>query len=148
MSTKKRKSKRKTKTGIVLEKMVLPALELGNYEYTKQKVIGERLNGRKHKVDILVTNKSGHQLLVSLKWQQVSGTAEQKIPYEVMCLHKALNNHGNNYKKAYIVLGGPGWTLREFYVNGGLKDYFKFNVDNICIIKLEDFIFKANSGKL
>jgi hypothetical protein len=42
---------------------------------------------------------------VSLKWQQVGGTAEQKVPFEVMCLADAVRaGH------AYLVLGGDGWT--------------------------------------
>jgi len=43
--------------------------------------------------------------LISMKWQQVSGTAEQKVPFEVICLIEALKNNGGRYSKAYLVLG-------------------------------------------
>ena len=81
---------RDTTTGHVLESMILPALERGGYLYEKQVVIGQRLGGRKHQVDVLLTAQGGGQIPVSLKWQQVSGTAEQKVPFEIMCLADAV----------------------------------------------------------
>ena len=51
-----------------------------------------------------------------MKWQEASGTAEQKVPFDVMCLADALQE--GSYGKAYLVLGGPGWTLRDWYVSG------------------------------
>ncbi len=77
---------RDTRTGGVLESMVLPALDKGGYQYAIQVVIGKRLGGKNHRVDVLVSGFSGEQIPVSLKWQQTSGTAEQKIPFEIMCL--------------------------------------------------------------
>ncbi|MCL6444970.1 MAG: hypothetical protein K6T83_16210 [Alicyclobacillus sp.] len=72
-------SPRDTSTGAVLEAMIIPTLVRGGYEYETQKEIGTRPNGRKHVIDV-VARKSGRIILVSLKWQQVSGTAEQKVP--------------------------------------------------------------------
>jgi hypothetical protein len=37
----------------------------------------------RHFVDV-IAEKDGKRFLVSLKWQQVSGTAEQKVPFEVI----------------------------------------------------------------
>ena len=141
---------RDTSTGNVLEDTILPALKRGGYKHTKGVFIGKRPSGRRHKVDILVEDNNGIHCIVSCKWQQSGGTAEGKIPYEVICLHEALkNNSENNYNKAYIVLGGSsGWTLKEFYLSGGLNKYFSFNLDNIIILSLEDFISKANKGEL
>ena len=65
----------------------------------------------RHFVDAIVS-KDNRQFLVSVKWQQVSGTAEQKVPFEVICLIEALQ--ASTYDKAYVVLGGEGWKLREF----------------------------------
>jgi hypothetical protein len=36
-----------------------------------------------------VAEKDERQILISVKWQQVSGTAEQKVPFEVICLVEA-----------------------------------------------------------
>jgi hypothetical protein len=136
---------RNTTTGRVLENMVLPALAHGGYTYWKPRgPIGERIGGGKHYVD-LIASKDEKKYLISLKWQQVSGTAEQKIPYEVICLADAVDK--GNYERAYLVLGGPGWKLRNFYVSGGLDRYLK-NTEKVKILTLEDFVAKANKGEL
>lgn len=139
-------SPRNTRTGGVLESMVLHALDLGGYSYASQVVIGARPGGRKHKVDI-VAEKDGRAVLVSLKWQQVAGTAEEKVPYEVICQMDAVRSSGGKYNKAYVVLGGEGWTLREFYVGGGLEQFLKYS-ELVDIVTLEQFVALANKGKL
>src|SRR5438270_2673721 len=106
---------RNTNTGGVLERMVLPALERGGYRYKVRVNIGQRLGCGAHFVDALA-EKDGKTYLISSKWQQVSGTAEQKIPFEVICLAEALESVG--YDKAYLVLGGEGWKFRSFYNSG------------------------------
>ena len=98
----------------------------------------------RHVVDA-IAQKEGRRVLVSLKWQQVSGTAEQKVPFEVICLLEALRS--GEYAKAYLVLGGEGWTLRTFYTSGGLKP-FLVNADQVEVVTLEGFVGRANLGKL
>jgi hypothetical protein len=56
----------------------------------------------------------------------------QKIPY---------------YQKAYLVLDGEGWTLRDFYISGDLQQYIPYG-DRVEIVTLERFIMKANMAKL
>jgi len=80
-----------------------------------------------------------------MKWQQVSGTAEQKVPFEIICLLEALD--AGRHKKAYLVLGGEGWTLRNFYVGDGLKKYLPYT-GRVEIISLEGFVGRANTGRL
>jgi|SRR5208282_1483181 len=135
---------RDTRTGGVLEAMVLPALKQGGYTYKTQEQIGRRPGGRKHKVDALA-EKNAERILVSLKWQQVGGTAEQKVPFEVICLAEAIGEGA--FQKAYLVLGGDGWTLRDFYTSGGLKDHLT-HADRVQIVALERFVALANQGKL
>lgn len=137
-------SPRDTRTGGVLEAMILPALKRGEYSVAPQQIVGTRIGGRRHVIDILAENLE-KKYLISLKWQQVGGTAEQKVPFEVMCLANALVNEG--YERAYLVLGGEGWTLRDFYTSGGLNEYLK-GIDKVEILTLENFIAKANRGKL
>jgi len=135
---------RDTRTGGVLEAMVLPALEQGKYSWKVQVNIGQRLGCGRHNVDV-VAEKDGRKLLISMKWQQVSGTAEQKVPFEVICLLDALTS--GEYSKAYLVLGGEGWTLRDFYTSGGLQKYLKHG-DQVEIVTLESFVARANGGRL
>ena len=93
-----------------------------------------------------VAEKDHRRILISLKWQQASGTAEQKVPFEVMCLAESvLNDH--KFDVAYLVLGGEGWKLRTFFVGGGLKSHM-VHADKVNIITLEAFIALANQGKL
>jgi len=140
-------SPRDTRTGAVLEQMIIPALTRGGYKFEKQVNIGLRPGGKKHIIDVLVKKSDNNIILISLKWQQVQGTAEQKVPFEVICLADALLTNPDKYKKAYLVLGGDAWTLREFYISGGLKKYLNFS-ELVQIVSLEKFIAFANQSKL
>lgn len=135
---------RNTRTGGVLERMVLPALEEGGYSWKAQVKLGQRLGCGAHFVDA-VAEKDGLKYLVSVKWQQVSGTAEQKVPFEVICLAEAME--AGDYAKAYVVLGGEGWKLRQLYTAGGLKKYLRL-ADAVEVVTLEGFVARANHGKL
>ena len=139
--------RRDTRTGGVLEQMVLPALQRGGYTWRPQANIGNRFGGGRHMVDLGVSDRNGSAFLVSLKWQQVSGTAEQKVPFEAMCLAEAVLTDENDYDKAYIVLGGTGWKLRDFFVNGGLAKHLRHG-DLVTITTLEQFVALANKGDL
>ena len=140
-------NRRDTTTGAVMEQMVLPALERGGYEYFRQVDIGERLGGGKHIVDLVAYNEAGRGFLVSMKWQQTSGTAEQKVPYEAMCLIQAVRAEPDRYAKAYLVLGGPSWSLRRFFTDGGLLPFLR-DEDLVSILTLEEFVARANRGAL
>lgn len=138
---------RKTTTGAVLERMILPSLKHGGYRYQAHVDIGDRLGGGKHIIDVLAESSGGKRYLISLKWQQVPGTAEQKVPFEAMCLAEAIRSSQGKYHKAYLVLGGPGWKLRDFFVSGGLKDHMRYS-NLVDIVSLETFVSLANQGKL
>lgn len=138
---------RDTGTGAVLEAMVLPALRKGGYTYETQVRVGDRLGCGRHYVDVVATDQAGTSYLISLKWQQVSGTAEQKVPFEVMCLTDVIVDSRNEYNRAYVVLGGGGWKLRELYTSGGLNRFLA-HPDLVQVVSLESFIAKANSGRL
>ncbi len=98
-------------------------------------------------MDAIASDPNNRTILISVKWQQVGGTAEQKVPFEVMCLAHALHENAGRYAVAYLVLGGEGWTLRDFYISGGLSEYMS-NIEGVTILSLEDFIARANRGKL
>ena len=135
---------RGAKTGRVLEKAVLPALEEGGYAIQRQVHVGARLGCGRHIVDA-VAEKDDKQFLISLKWQQSPGTTEQKVPYEVICLAEAVEQGA--FEKAYLVLGGEGWTLREFYIGGGLDRHLT-RPGAVSVVTMENFIARANKGGL
>lgn len=133
-----------TNTGHVLEAMIVPSLRRGGYAVEDQVPIESRLGGGTQRVDALAI-KDDRRYLVSLKWQQVSGTAEQKVPFEVLCLTSAVQR--GHYAGAYLVLGGEGWSLREFFTSGGLRPFLT-DPDSVRIVTLEGFVALANSGRL
>ena len=133
-----------TGTGAVLEQMILPALDRGGYLYRTGVDIGRRLGLGRHIADV-VAEAGQNRYLISLKWQQVSGTAEQKVPFEVICLSEAVQE--GDFNKAYLVLGGDGWKLRDFYTSGGLARHL-ISADLVDIVTLERFVAVANQGEL
>jgi hypothetical protein len=124
--------------------MVLPALARGGYGCERQVAVGTRPSGRSHLVDV-VAEKAGEAILVSLKWQQVGGTAEQKVPFEIICLAEAIRLFPQ-YKRAYVVLGGSGWTLRDWFVRHVQRHLVE--TEAVKVVSLEDFVGLANSGQL
>lgn len=136
--------RRNTNTGGVLEAMILPALMFGGYEVAKQVKVGCRPGGGVHNVDA-IARMDDTAILVSLKWQQTSGTAEQKVPFEIMCLADAIK--AGYATKAYLVLGGDGWTLRDYYTSGALKEHLT-HADSVRVVTLEAFVGIANRGLL
>lgn len=137
--------KRNTNTGAVLEAMILPALTRGGYSCRRQVEAGTRLGGkRRHFVDA-IASKDGQDIVVSLKWQQTSGTAEQKVPFETMCLAEVVRAGAAH--RAYLVLGGDGWTLRDYYVSGALREHL-IHSSLVQVVTLEAFIRLANNAQL
>lgn len=137
-------TRRNTNTGAVLEAMILPTLERGGYACEKQVLVGTRCGGGAHKVDAIVT-KDGEKILISLKWQQTGGTAEQKVPFEVMCLADAVR--AGQAKRAYLVLGGDGWSLRDYFTSGALSEHLVHS-DKVRLVTLEAFVRIANNGEI
>ena len=124
--------------------MVIPALARGGYVARVQVKVGTRPGGGSHIVD-LCAEKSGELILISMKWQQTSGTAEQKVPYEVMCLAEAVRDCLGN--RAYLVLGGTGWKLRDYFTSGALKEHL-VHAELVTVLPLEEFVARANVGQL
>ncbi len=135
---------RNTNTGGVLEAMIVPALSRAGYSHLTQQVIGKRCGGRPHRVDA-VACLGDDRILVSLKWQQTGGTAEQKVPFEVMCLADAVR--AGQASRAYLVLGGDGWTLRDYFTSGKLAEHL-IHSDMVKVVTLEAFIRIANNAQL
>jgi hypothetical protein len=131
---------RDTRTGSVLEALILPVLDASDYPYRTQVDIATRPGGGRHRIDAVIQTTSG-DVLLSVKWQQVSGTAEQKVPFEVMCLADTIRS--GSFRKAYLVLGGNGWKLRDFFTGGGLDEHLVHS-KLVSIVTLETFIALAN----
>ncbi len=137
---------RNTTTGKDFENIIATTLKDLGYSIKRQTQVGTRPNGGRHYIDLIV-DKNGHSFLISLKWQQTSGTAEQKIPYEMICLSEALKQSHGIYRKAFLVLGGEGWTLKNFYLSGGLERHLSLD-HSVEILSPATFIKRAQSNQL
>jgi hypothetical protein len=106
-----------------------------------------RLGGGRHCVDVVASDSSGRNYLISLKWQQTSGTAEQKVPFEMICRAEAMMAGEGKYCRS---IHSPWWQwleLRDFYVGGGLNKHLT-SADKVRVLTLEDFVGRANKGQL
>ncbi|MFM7180547.1 MAG: PD-(D/E)XK nuclease superfamily protein [Verrucomicrobiales bacterium] len=144
---------RDTTTGRDFENQVEADFKEAGYNTAHQVLAGTRPDGGRHYVDV-VARKEGRNILVSLKWQQAGGTAEQKIPYEMICLAEAIaqsakaEKQEDRYTKALLVLGGDGWTLKEWYLSGELKKHLPAAANVVQIHSYESFLKALKAGEL
>ena len=154
MSSRDNHSPRDTSTGKVneadIEQFLIENCE-GNV-YPQAEVGTQFDTGKKHIVDILLGGKAYKKtkkakrwisehiggILLSLKYQKVEGTSEEKIPFEFMKLQNAINKYG--YKKALIVLcGDDGWTLKKTYLKEEFISQMKVICPDVSITDEENF---------
>ena len=105
---------RNTSTGTKYEKEIKSLLEeYSDHGVKSQVYVGLKRNGKKHRLDILLNNSE----LISLKFQCKTGTAEEKIPFEIMKLQDTVDDYG--YKSATLVLAGPdeAWCWKDYYLS-------------------------------
>jgi len=144
---------RDTTTGTVNENNIEQFLN-ENYsgQVHSQVVIGTQFQtSKKHILDILLDgvveipkgrkrpvslHKGGK--LISLKYQSVEGTAEEKIPFEIIKLQNSIDKHG--YESAIIVLcGDTGWTLKDEYLGRDFQEKMKKIAKDVTIMTEEQF---------
>jgi hypothetical protein len=144
---------RDTTTGTNYETQIYDFLTENHIKnFHSQVVIGNKRNGGVHIVDLMFdgevvykkkrkTPDSLHKggTLVSLKHQNSSGTAEEKVPFECMKLQDAIDDYG--YDAAIIVLNGDnGWTWKEEYLSERFRKRMKLIAPDVTIISHQDFI--------
>lgn len=120
------------KAGKAFENFVVHNLEEMGLDVEEQVFIGLRPTGGSHVTDAIVETES----LASFKYQNSAGTAEEKIPYEQMCLQHACETYG--YKKAFLVLAGPGWKHDKEYKEGCFSKWM--NTPNVEVVSYEEFM--------
>ena len=151
---------RDTTTGTLNEKEIEKFLSENLNEVVKYQVnVGKKRNNGVHIVDVMIggetyipknnkrpiSNHKGGQL-VSLKYQQVLGTAEEKVPFEVMKLQDAIDDYG--YESALIVLcGDTGWSWKKEYLSERFKKRMKLLGPDVNIISQEEFLEKYSKGR-
>ncbi|HEY4001896.1 MAG TPA: PD-(D/E)XK nuclease superfamily protein [Candidatus Xenobia bacterium] len=131
------------------EDLVFNALRDGGYAvFPPEQTIGPTFLGKAHRVDgVFMVPGVQKLVLLSLKWQETPGTAEEKIPFEVIKLQSAIHDLPT-FGKAFLVLGGTdtAWTLRKHYVEGALSRYL--NCPDVLVVDGERFIDLARRREI
>jgi len=145
--------KKGVNTGKIFEQLFTGVLEMKGYRIVDkveyQPFIPVSISGGRHIPDKVVETPEKIWLLLSKKWQETSGTAEQKVPFEVIKLIDAIQKSNNKFPYAYLILGGEGWTphLKDFYLKGGLNPYINGH-DLVRILNSDQFLTLINRNKL
>ncbi len=104
----------------IIEACIKRSCEKNDLKAVGQAFVGMKPGGGKHRVDweIIDNKDENNRGLVSCKYQGTSGTAEEKMAYEVIKLLHAMNID-SRYKKSWIIMGGEGWSagMREIIKN-------------------------------
>ena len=108
-----------------------------NNIFVRQCLIGTGIYGTKLYADLLLYHKEKHpnKLAIEIKWQQVSGSVDEKFPYIVENIKKKFPCSG------IIILDGNGYKK-------GAKKWLEDQVDNkfLGVYSLSGFIKWANNG--
>lgn len=134
-----------TRSGRIREQVIRPVLGAGAFR--AQVAVGTKLTGEPYLADFVVYEASD-SILISAKWQQTKGTAEEKILWDIANLI-AIVRSSTAYRKAYVVLGGSGFSngMRSFLVRQGHRDVLQ-DGHLVEVVSLEDFLARANQGRL
>jgi len=124
------------KTGKDFEYFCEHLLSLAGHNVEEQINIGLRPTGGAHNVDLIINVTDEIRDIISLKFQEVAGTAEEKIPYEQICLQHACETY--NYRSGIIVLAGSGWKHDDCYRENVLNKWM--NVPNVKVINFDEFL--------
>ena len=138
--------KRDTTTGSNYEQIIELCLkrscEKNGMASHSQVTVGEKPGGGKHRVDweISQLDDSSIRGLISCKFQGTSGTAEEKIAYEVIKLLHTME-HDARYKKSWIIMGGDGWSpgMKKF-VNSELNKWVPAMKGKVFILTTDELI--------
>jgi hypothetical protein len=129
-----------TTSGQVLEKIIVPIAESNGYRIETQARLGPGIGGGQHWLDGLVTATNGDQIALSLKWQAGPGTADEKVPFEIVKL-LTLKDASPQIKRAYIIIGGRGFRERllAYYKSGAITPYIP-RAREVTITDIDDIM--------
>jgi hypothetical protein len=126
----------------IIEMCIKRSCEKNNLEAISQATIGTKPGGGKHRVDWEIIDKQDPESrgLISCKYQGTSGTAEEKMVYEVIKLLYTMKTD-TRYKKSWIIMGGEGWStgMREFIKNH-LSEWIPSMRDKVEILTTDQLI--------
>jgi len=123
-----------TTAGTEVEYFIQHNLEDNGYNVESQ-VPASGINQQWSQIDlVLYSDDCDTAEAVSLKYQDVGGTAEEKVLYEAESL--SLMCYAHNYSQGTIVLCGAGWSPFKYY--WFLKKYQP--PSNVRVISYDEFV--------
>jgi hypothetical protein len=141
-------AQRDTTTGsnyeAVIEMCIKRSCEKNDLSANSQANVGEKPGGGKHRVDWEIFKNSNPELrgLISCKFQGTSGTAEEKIAYEVIKLLHTMKIDPR-FKKSWIIMGGDGWsTGMKSFVNIHLREWIPTMNEKVEILTTDQLLNK------
>ena len=126
----------------IIEMCIKRSCEKNQLSAISQATVGEKPGGGKHRVDweIFRTSEPNFRGLISCKFQGTSGTAEEKIAYEVIKLLHSMRTD-SRYKKSWIIMGGEGWsTGMRMFVKEHLSEWIPEMKDKVEILTTDQLI--------
>ncbi len=108
----------------------------------RQSSVGNKPGGGKHRVDWELYSLANHEIrgLISCKFQKSSGTAEEKIAYEVIKLLHTMEADPR-FIKSWIVMGGDGWSSgMKNFVRADLPKWIPQMNNKVVILSTDEFI--------
>ena len=137
---------RDTTTGSDYEEIVSLCIkrscERNHLSAKSQSTIGDKPGGGKHRVDWEIYRLDNPNIrgLISCKFQSTSGTAEEKIVYEVIKLLHAMKSD-ERFVKSWIIMGGDGWSnSMRIFVKDELSQWIPEMSHKIYIITTDQLI--------
>ena len=121
-----------TTAGTEVENFIENSLERNGYNVETQ-VAASGINQEWSKIDIVLIDGDVSEA-ISLKYQEVPGSAEEKLLYEAESL--SLMCHAHQYKRGTIVLCGFGWSPVKY--NWFLNLYQP--PSNVRVISYDEFV--------
>lgn len=123
----------------ITEGTLASALREARYWWAHEKPSNRRQAKDACEIALSVWRPRGKRFLVWVRWRRKVGSGDETVPFDVICLTRAVLERPEGFARAYLVLGGLGWKMHDFYVAGGLKQYL-VNPDLVRIVSYEQFL--------
>ncbi len=126
----------------IIELCIRRSCEIHNLEAIQQSTVGLKPGGGRHRVDWELVDRAdpNKRGLISCKYQGTSGTAEEKIAYEVIKLLYTMKID-SRFRKSWIIMGGVGWSpsMRDFVTNH-LQNWIPAMTGKVSILTTDQLI--------
>lgn len=131
----------------IFNDVLLQALAAAGYEAQTTPIDVRPFGGVRTNSYEVFKNRAGHRFAITLKIQNARGSADRKIPYEVIVLSEMIE--ADEVDGAYLLIAGAGWApqLREAFTSGVLRKWLHYP-DTLVIMELDDFLKRLERDRI